>query len=154
MPAVKHAAFVCLLVMAGATRTLYGQQPPPVVYHPGDKIIIFVVFEGADAARLRTATAYFGIPSTEASQPGFQNEMVFAESRPGRPNTFILSFTVTSNIASGTYQLTEIRAVTSGEAPLQIIYGKSEIPELSVRIENPGHFVKPAIKSVKDVSNP
>jgi hypothetical protein len=127
---------------------------PPLAFHPGDTVTVAFTFDGKDADRIESGIAYFALPSNQLleDQAGFRTELGFGtpSHKPGS-NTLELSFKLLSNVATGTYRLTQLRASNGGQAPVEIIYNTG-LPEYSIRVENPERFVKPAIKSVRDVS--
>lgn len=154
---MKHESIACftkaLLVLVGISVCSTALSQPRVPYHPGDTITIAISFEGADASRVRTGIAYFGVSGTRSHQAGFQAELGFDNAKPAGPNTIEVSFKVGSHVASGTYKLTQVRAGTEGDSPVSIIYNDG-LPAFNLTIENPERFEKPTIKSVKDVSKP
>ena len=125
-------------------------QPAPTVHHPGDVVTITIVFDGVDAHKLQTAFAYFSLLTLPKDQPGFSGSLNFTDNtKPDSPGIFKLSQKIASNAASGIYRLTQIRAGTSGEGPISILYDEG-LPALSLTIENDRKFVKPTLKSVKE----
>src|ERR1022692_2180947 len=127
---------------------------PPWTFHPGDTVTVAFTFDGKDADRIESGVAYFAVSSGQPpeDQAGFQTELGFSSPshKPGS-NTLELSFKLLSNVATGTYRLTQLRASSGGQAPVTITYNTG-LPEFSIRIENSERFIKPTIKSVKDVS--
>lgn len=122
----------------------------PQVFRPGDTIKISVTFEGPDAGNISAAQANLTVPEIQKGQEGFKGEMFPGNCTPAGPNTFMVSFPIPENQASGEYKLEQLRATTAIKGtPITLIYYSVEFPAKTYRIENPNHIVKPKITDVK-----
>jgi hypothetical protein len=140
---------------------------PPATHRPGETVTLAIAFDGVDARRLKNVSADLSQPPGEVTkdQAGFSNEFHITQSALTGPKTFTLSGRIPSNIASGTYTLTQVRAtgvvVDAGGGidaghderleSLTVTYNEG-LPAFKVRIENRGRFTKPSITPVKDLT--
>jgi hypothetical protein len=120
------------------------------VYHPGQKLIIKISFDGPDADKITGADFNFGLPGGSApSQPGFSNAMFSNESKPTTaPHTFEITFNIPDIQASGEYHLSQIRA-TFNSPSVTLLYSGDELPARVVKIDNPKTLTKPKLKDVE-----
>lgn len=121
------------------------------VYHPGQKLVLTISFDGPTAAKVSCATFNFSMQSAVSpSQIEFSNAMYGDECRRTEaPNTFEVGFLIPNNQASGEYQLSQIGAVDD-EDRISVSYTESELPAKAVRVENPRTLAaKPNLKGVQ-----
>jgi hypothetical protein len=136
------AVFVLLL-----SSSVKAQAP---IYHPGDVIKIAVTFDGPDAGKISLAQISLSVPKLSQGQEGFKTDIFPGESKQAGQNTFEVSYKIPENQASGEYQLGQIRATISQEAPITFFYNApADFQPKTFTIDNPKTVIKPAIKDVK-----
>lgn len=139
----------CSVLVASMGMICSAQAPAEL--HPGQTATISIVFDGVDASKLTNVIAYFNNSNIPTDQVGFTSELDFGDAKPDGPGAFKLSLKIPDSAASGTYKLIQIRAIgEKGAIPITIIYAEG-LPSLALTIRNDGRFVKPTIKSVKEL---
>jgi hypothetical protein len=147
---MKHQLTACftkaLFALAGLSVCSTALAQPPVPYHPSAPIAIRLVFTGPDAARLQKVGAVLHAPIPD-NQTGLIGDILFdaSNSRPDGPGRFIIQSNTGTNVATGTYRLTSIRAwgTTSDGVPVDISYGENECPKLEIKVESTSRFIRP-----------
>lgn len=139
------AALTVLVLLANSNAN--AQTP---VYHPGQKLIITISFDGPDADKVTAADFNFGLPGgSTPSQPGFSAAMFSNNSKPAAaPHTFEVTFDIPDNQASGEYHLSQIRAAFNSPS-VALTYSGDELPARVAKIENPRTLTKPKLKDVE-----
>ncbi len=141
-------------VLAGLTFALMlaGQnakaQTP--VYHPGDVIPISVTFTGPDAGEITGAAINLATSgNAPANQTGFLTQLYSQDSHQAGHHTFVVSLRIPPNQASGDYKVLMVRVLVGNLNNLTVDYNSSEFrTTVTYTIENPRHFIKPAIKEI------
>ena len=147
----KTGVLVAMLLGFNAVRA----QTPAPAYQPGQTISFSVKFEGHDAGQISNVSAYASIPKVPDSQPGFQRDFGFNESKQIGPNTFEFSYTIPNNQASGDYQLGSITAILGTKDTIPLVYhSPGEFLARGFTINNPKIVEKPKIKEAKELSTP
>jgi hypothetical protein len=96
-----------------------------------------------DANKIAGVSLTFGLQGSKtAGQEDFQDQLNANASVALPSHTFHVSITIPSNIASGTYKIIQASA---GEPDVGGIYKGTELPNLTVRIDNPRTFSKPKL---------
>jgi hypothetical protein len=136
-------ALVAALLLSGTSRA-----QAPHVYHPGDVIAIFVMFDGPDAGRITGAAADLQATINPPDQPNFSTDLYSSESGPSSPKTFEITLKIPTNQASGVYKLVLLRGVVTTPSIVLEYRPPTDFGELTFTIDNPDHFTKPTIKDV------
>jgi hypothetical protein len=103
------------------------------------------------ALRFIGANAFFNLVSgPHADQAGFVPQLRLDNAAQSGPGEFTISLTVPATAASGTYRRGTVEANTH---EVGLSYNQ-DLPSLAITVENPAHFTRPTLKSVKELSRP
>jgi hypothetical protein len=150
---IKRAIVIALYAACvGAALTIptaFAQAPTS--YHPGQTVSFNVTFEGIDVSKLTGAQLTLDmISSLHDDQAGFVTQININPSHSTGVGSFEISMVIPDNQGSGTYRLA---SVSTGTPNIGFSY-RDGLPTLTITIDNPNRFTKPALKSVKETSRP
>jgi hypothetical protein len=79
----------------------------------------------------------------QPGQDGFRQAWTEQGQKVG--NIFRVSFNIQDNVAAGTWDVTQIRAVINPSLPIELVYLKSEFSATTFKIDNPNAKEKPKV---------
>jgi hypothetical protein len=137
-------------IIAGGKITMGGSGPG--VFRPGSTLSVSVTFKGPDVEKitgLRASVQLIG--DARENQAGFETQLYPGESVKSGPDTFLVSFKIPNNQASGEYEIKSLRADAKvQDAPVSLLYAAADLPvKKTYRIENPNSIARPTIIEVK-----
>ncbi|MFZ0661765.1 MAG: hypothetical protein WAM66_03670 [Acidobacteriaceae bacterium] len=138
-----------MLASIAITPNLFAQAPG--AYRPGQTISFKVTFAGPDADKLTNAHLYFRLVTPiHNDQQAFGTQLGLDQSKQISSGQFEVSVKVSETMASGTFKLFQANA---GPNHIGFVY-QDGLPDLSVTIKNPAHFIKPELKGITETSEP
>jgi hypothetical protein len=146
----KTIFFALCAVCASAVfsiSTAFAQSP--TVYHPGDSLSFTVKFDGDGVEKLTAAQVSLALSSpVREDQKAFLTSINLNSGGATRPGVFDASGKIPDFVASGTYTL---RQVSTGTQFVGFLY-RSDLPTITIAVENNQHFTQPQLKSVEKTS--
>jgi hypothetical protein len=133
-------------VLAIAVGIAAAQGTPTLTQHlkPGDTLRYLVRFEGNPV--LSNLSLSFALPgSVKKDQAGFGRGFSLTQFKPLSTGGFEVEGVISKDVATGTYQLTQVYAT---HPPAARSYGGDELPKLTVDIINDVGYDFPPLKSV------